>query len=334
MNAAVIGSGSWGTALALLLAEAGHQVRLLGRDPKAAAIIDKARENRRYLPGRMFPQGVVVTADLPVAVAGADLLVFAVPAAAIRGLATATAVHADPGVLVACASKGLEEGTLLTLDRVLNACLPTARVVMLSGPTFAVEIAAGLPAAAVAASVDGAAALEVQQIFGSERFRVYTNDDVVGVAIGGALKNVIAIAVGCADGLGFGANARAALITRGLNEMGRLAIKMGGNPLTLSGLAGLGDLVLTCTGELSRNRRVGLALAQGEPVSSIVARLGQVAEGVATANAALDLAKSLHVEIPITAQVAAVLSGRRTAREAVGDLLSRELKPEQGRSDR
>ncbi len=330
MNAAVIGAGSWGTALALLLADAGHQVRLFGRDPVAMAAIDRSRENHRYLPGRLLRSDICVTTDLSRAVTAADLLVFAVPASALRELATAAAAHVRSGSLVVCASKGLEESTLLTLDRVLGQCLPQPRVVMLSGPTFAVEIAAGLPAAAVAASADEASALEVQAVLGSERLRVYTNDDVVGVAVGGALKNVIAIAVGCADGLGFGANARAALITRGLNEMGRLAVKMGGNPLTLAGLAGLGDLVLTCTGELSRNRRVGLALAKGEGVDAITARLGQVAEGVATAPVALDLARSLGVDMPITTQVAAVLSARCTAREAVAYLLSRELKPEQG----
>jgi glycerol-3-phosphate dehydrogenase (NAD(P)+) len=203
-------------------------------------------------------------------------------------------------------------------------------VVLLSGPTFALELAAGLPAAAVAASTDVEAASLVQGTFAGGRLRVYTTEDVVGVAIGGALKNVIAIAAGCCDGLGFGSNARAALVTRGLHEIGRLATRLGGNPLTLAGLAGLGDLVLTCTGELSRNRRVGLALAAGEPLAAITARLGQVAEGVQTALQAEQLARKLGVEMPITTQVAALVSGRRSPRDAVADLLSREQGPERG----
>jgi glycerol-3-phosphate dehydrogenase (NAD(P)+) len=203
-------------------------------------------------------------------------------------------------------------------------------VTLLSGPTFAAELARGLPGAAVVASKDAEAIAVVQRAVSCQRFRVYTTDDVVGVALGGTLKNVIAIAAGCCDGFGFGLNARAALITRGLAEMGRLAERLGGNALTLAGLAGLGDLVLTCTGELSRNRQVGLALAAGEPLPAIIARLGHVAEGVYTARVAAELARKLDVDMPIVTQVAAVLDGRHTPREAVADLLSREARPERG----
>jgi glycerol-3-phosphate dehydrogenase (NAD(P)+) len=234
------------------------------------------------------------------------------------------------GALITCASKGLEAVTRLTMDRVIEETCPEVPVALLSGPTFALEVARGLPAAAVAASRHAAAAETTQACFSSERFRVYTSDDVVGVAIGGALKNVIAIAAGCADGLGFGNNARAALITRGLNEMGRLATRLGAHPLTLAGLAGLGDLVLTCTGELSRNRQVGLALARGEVLTDIRARLGHVAEGIGTARVARELATTLRVDMPITMQVAAVLHDGKPASEGVAELLARESRAERG----
>jgi glycerol-3-phosphate dehydrogenase (NAD(P)+) len=324
MRIAVLGAGSWGTALAILLAEAGHDISLWGRDPEALRQLAACRENRRYLAGRLLPPAVSVSAVLAEAVPDAGLIVIALPSPHVRAVAAAAAVTLAAGAIVVCASKGLEERTHLTLDAVLAEVMPAAKVVLLSGPTFAVEIAAGLPAAAVAASRDGQAAASVQRIFASDRLRIYTTEDVVGVAVGGALKNVIAIASGCADGLGFGSNTRAALITRGLHEIGRLATRMGGNPLTLAGLAGLGDLVLTCTGELSRNRRVGLALAAGEPLPAIMARLGQVAEGVQTARQAVELARELGVEMPITECVAAVLAGERRPREAVAELLARE----------
>src|SRR5262245_39331818 len=330
MKIAVLGAGSWGTALAAMVADGGHEARLWGRDRARLDEIAARRENAVYLPGRVLGPGVRVSAELDAAVADAELVLLALPSASVRGVAGRVGPLLGRDAVVVCASKGIEEGSRLTLDRVLAEALPGARTALLSGPTFAVEIARGLPAAAVAASADPVAAAVVQRAMTSGQFRVYTTEDVTGVAVGGALKNVIAIAAGCADGLGFGGNARAALITRGLNEMGRLAVRLGGNPLTLAGLAGLGDLVLTCTGEPSRNRRVGLALAAGEALAAITARLGQVAEGVPTAGSAAGLARELGVEIPITAQVAAVLAGQRTPREAVADLLARESRPERG----
>jgi len=327
MRIAVLGAGSWGTALAILFADGGHEVTLWGRE---ADELRANRENRRYLPGRRLPDAIDVTGDLKAAAAGRDLLVIALPSASVRAVARAAAPAVARGSTVVCASKGLEEQTCLTLDRVIGEVIPQSPVVLLSGPTFAVEIAAGLPAAAVAASRDAAAASLVQGCFAGGRLRVYTTEDVVGVAVGGALKNVIAIAAGCSDGLGFGSNARAALITRGLHEIGRLATRLGGNPLTLAGLAGLGDLVLTCTGELSRNRKVGLALGAGELLPEITTRLGQVAEGIGTALLADQLAHKLGVEMPITTQVAGLVSGRRSARDAVADLMSREQGPERG----
>jgi glycerol-3-phosphate dehydrogenase (NAD(P)+) len=330
MRIAVLGAGSWGTALAILLADGGHEVTLWGRDPAGVEALRSRRENVRYLPGRRFPDALVVTGDVKAATAGRALVVVALPSSSVRQVARAAAAAVPRGSTVVCASKGLEEQSCLTMDRVLTEEIPHAAVALLSGPTFALEIAAGLPGAAVAASTDSDAATLVQGAFAGGRLRIYTTEDVVGVAIGGALKNVIAIAAGCSDGLGFGSNARAALVTRGLHEIGRLATRMGGNPLTLAGLAGLGDLVLTCTGELSRNRRVGLALAAGEALSAITARLGQVAEGVHTALLADELARRQGVEMPITTQVAALVSGRRSPRDAVADLLAREQGPERG----
>jgi glycerol-3-phosphate dehydrogenase (NAD(P)+) len=328
MRIAVLGSGSWGTALAIMLAEGGHEVTLWGRDPAAVAALATRRENERYLPGRVLPPAVRVSGELRAAAEGAELAVLALPSASVRKVAERAATILAHQSIVVCASKGLEGR--LTLDKVIEEAAPGRPVVLLSGPTFAVELAAGLPGAAVAASTSAAAAATVQQVFASERFRVYTTEDVVGVAIGGALKNVIAIAAGCSDGLGFGNNARAALITRGLHEIGRLVARLGGNPLTLAGLAGLGDLVLTCTGELSRNRRVGLALARGEALPSITARLGQVAEGVETSIMGAELAAELAVPMPITTHVAALIRGEIAPRAAVADLLSREQGPERG----
>jgi glycerol-3-phosphate dehydrogenase (NAD(P)+) len=330
MEIAVLGAGSWGTAIAVLTADNGHPTRLWARDPAQVADMSRGRENARYLPGRSFPERLTVTDQLAAAVVGADLIVLAAPTASVRDLAGAAAGALAPGAILVCASKGLEAGTRLTLDRVLGEVAPGVPVVLFSGPTFATEIAQGLPAAAVVAGRDAAATERVQHALASDAFRVYSSEDVIGVAVGGALKNVIAIAAGCSDGLGFGHNARAALITRGLHEMGRLATRLGGDPLTLAGLAGMGDLVLTCTGELSRNRKVGLALAAGDPLPAIVARLGHVAEGVYTARIAAALARDLDVDMPITSLVDTVLAGTMSAREAVAGLLARSSRPERG----
>jgi glycerol-3-phosphate dehydrogenase (NAD(P)+) len=260
-------------------------------------------------------------------VAGRHMLIVAVPSAyvaeTLRAAAPSTTAGGAP--MVVCASKGLEPGTGATMAEVIAANLPGARVGVLSGPSFAEEIARGLPAALVVASNDGTLGASVQGCLGGDRLRIYTSDDVTGVCLGGALKNVIAIAVGCCDGFGFGDNARAALITRGLAEMGRLAERMGGRALTLAGLAGLGDLVLTCTGDLSRNRKVGLALARGDALADILGRLGHIAEGVGTARIARDLAVRLGVDMPITREVAAVLHDGKPPRAAVNDLLARDI---------
>jgi glycerol-3-phosphate dehydrogenase (NAD(P)+) len=324
MKVGVLGGGAWGTVLAGLAQSRGHDVALWEVDAGEAARLARERTSARTVPGFRLPASVAVTGDVAAAVAGRELVVVVVPSDAVRATVAAAAPSLRSGATIVCASKGLEPETRQTMAGVIGAVAPAARVALLSGPSFAQEIAAGLPAALVSASADASANDVVVAALGGERFRLYTSDDVVGVAIGGALKNVIAIAVGCSDGFGFGLNARAALMTRGLAEMGRLAVRLGAHPLTLAGLAGFGDLVLTCTGELSRNRQVGLALARGERVADIVRALGHVAEGVGTARTAAALADELGVDLPITRAVAEVLHEGKTAREAVTELLSRD----------
>jgi glycerol-3-phosphate dehydrogenase (NAD(P)+) len=299
-------------------------------DGRDAAALASTGQSPRTVRGFRLPESVVVSNELPAAVAGREVLLVVVPSDTVRATLGAARGAIRAGAVVACASKGLEPGTRQTMAAVIAESVPDARVALLSGPSFAQEIAAGLPAALVTASTDARANEAVVAALGSERFRLYTSDDVTGVAIGGALKNVIAIAVGCCDGFGFGLNARAALMTRGLAEMGRLAVKLGAHPLTLAGLAGFGDLVLTCTGELSRNRQVGLALARGETLPQIVASLGHVAEGIGTARTARALARELGVELPITGAVASVLHDGQTARDAVTELLARDPGAERG----
>ena len=328
MRVGVLGGGAWGTVLATLAAGRGHDVALWEFDPRDAAALTHIRSSARTVPDFRLPDAVAVTNDVSTAVRGRELVVVVVPSETVRAALVAARAAFEPGAVVVCASKGLEPETRLTMAGVIGEILPSARVALLSGPSFAQEIAAGLPAALVSASTDARANEAVVAALGSERFRIYRSDDVTGVAVGGALKNVIAIAVGCCDGFGFGLNARAALMTRGLAEMSRLAVKMGAHPLTLSGLAGFGDLVLTCTGELSRNRQVGLALARGETVPAIVASLGHVAEGIGTARTARALADELGVELPITRAVASVLYDGQTARDAVTQLLARDPRTE------
>jgi glycerol-3-phosphate dehydrogenase (NAD(P)+) len=328
LGVGVLGGGAWGGVLALVAARRGHDVALWEADPALAAALRGKRASARSVPGFALPPEVAVPTDVEAAVRGRDVVIVVVPSAAVR----ATVAAARPALdgaggapIVVCASKGLEPPDGATMAEVMAAAAPRARVAVLSGPSFAQEIAAGLPAALVAAAADPEVPRAVQACLGGERLRIYTSDDVTGVAIGGALKNVIAIAVGCCDGFGLGDNARAALVTRGLAEMGRLAERLGGRALTLAGLAGLGDLVLTCTGELSRNRQVGLALARGEPLAAVLARLGHVAEGVGTARTAQRLAERLGVDMPITREVAAVLHDEKSPREAVTDLLARDI---------
>jgi glycerol-3-phosphate dehydrogenase (NAD(P)+) len=333
MNIAVLGAGAFGTALAKIFAEVPgrpHPVTLWCRGADAAARIRETHESG-HLPGVILGPGVEVTDDLQEAVADKPLVVMVTPSHGVREVLARAALALSRDVVLVSASKGIEQGTLFTMDQVFRDLLPAAmaeRAVFLSGPTFAKELVKGLPAAIVAASSDARAALLVQEQLGNESLRVYTSDDVTGVELGGALKNVYAIGAGIADGLGFGHNTRAALITRGLSEMSRLGVRMGANPLTFAGLAGMGDLVLTCTGDLSRNRQVGLELGRGRTISEILATMSAVAEGVRTTKAAHDLGQRLGVELPIVEAIYSVIELGVPPRDAVAGLMRREMKPE------
>jgi glycerol-3-phosphate dehydrogenase (NAD(P)+) len=326
---AVLGAGSWGTALAMHLVRVGHPVRLWARDPALVADMQARRANAVYLPDVPFPAGLVTTASLDDALTDADLVVCAVPSHGVRAVMTTAAPRLAAGVTVVSATKGLEPGTLLRVSELLGEVLHGAHpVAVLSGPSFAAELARQMPTAVCVASHDAAVAELVQAGFRSPYLRLYASDDVVGVEIGGALKNVIAIAAGVVEGLGIGQNALAALITRGLAEMGRLATALGARRETLAGLTGLGDLVLTCTGALSRNRHVGIELARGRPLAEIVGSMKMVAEGVRTTGAALSLGARHGVELPIATQMHEVLEGRKDAKTAVVDLMLRRQRAE------
>jgi glycerol-3-phosphate dehydrogenase (NAD(P)+) len=321
---AVLGAGAWGTALAAALS-ARHQVSLWARDAAQAAAIAKARRNARYLPEIELPESLRVEPDLDRTVGSAELLIAATPVAGLRNLLGRLRGGRQP-LLWLC--KGFEQDSAALPHEIVAASGLRAPSGALSGPSFALEVARGLPCALTLASADaGFAASTAAQLHGG-RLRVYHSDDLIGVEIGGAVKNVLAIAVGICDGLGLGQNARAALITRGLAELARLGVALGGRAETVMGLTGAGDLILTATGDLSRNRRVGLELARGKPLATIVAELGHVAEGVRSAHATLTRAKSCGTEMPITAAVDAVLEVRVTPAQAVELLLSRDPKAE------
>jgi glycerol-3-phosphate dehydrogenase (NAD(P)+) len=330
MEAAVIGAGSWGTALAIQLARAGHAVTLWGRDAASAKEMAETRENKRYLPGVHLPAPLSPTSDLEEAVrAGGTLLVCAVPSHAVRETMTLAAPFMRADTVIASATKGLEEGTAKRMSELLEECTPCkGRVAVIAGPSFAKEVAAELPTIVTVAAASQEVADFVQHAFVTPMFRVYALDDVVGAEIGGTVKNVIAIAAGVSDGLGLGHNTRAGIITRGLAEVNRLAMKMGADPLTVTGLAGLGDLVLTCTGELSRNRSLGLRLGRGEKLSEILGSMKQVAEGVRNTLTVDDLARTHQVDMPITAQMRCLLFEDKTPRAAMVDLMTRQPKRE------
>jgi glycerol-3-phosphate dehydrogenase (NAD(P)+) len=328
---AVLGAGSWGTALAALLAANGHEIRLWTRDPGLAEALAAERENRRYLAGAALPAAVSPTDDVDSAVAGADVVVFAVPSGAVREVATLAAASLAPDALLLSAAKGLEESTDLRMSQVLDQALPgsACRTVVLSGPNLAVEVARGVPTATVVASTDAAAACAAQRLFaGMPTFRVYTSGDVTGVELGGAIKNVIAIGAGVCDGLGYGDNSKAALMTRGLAEAIRLGVALGAQASTFLGLSGVGDLIATGASHLSRNYRVGLGLGRGETLLAILAELGQVAEGVPTTHAIHALAGRKSVEMPLCAALHAVLFTGRPAPDVIRELMLRPLRAE------
>jgi glycerol-3-phosphate dehydrogenase (NAD(P)+) len=330
-QAAVLGAGSWGTALAAHLGSVGHCATLWARDPGLIAEMRERRANPTYLPDVAFPDALRPIASLPEALEGARYVIIAVPSHGFRAVLRASVPHIARGAILVSATKGIETDSLERMSEVTaHETRGRHPVVVLSGPSFAGEVARHLPTALVAASTDAEAVRAVQEEFRSPSFRLYASDDVVGVEVGGALKNVIAIAAGVVESLGLGHNALSALITRGLAEISRLACSMGARRETMAGLSGLGDLVLTCTGTLSRNRHVGIELGRGRAAGEILAGMRMVAEGVRTTTAALALGERHGVELPIAAQMAEVLAGRKLPRDAAADLM---LRPQRGELD-
>lgn len=328
---AIIGSGAWGTAVGIHAARLGHEVTMWAFEPEVVAEMQEGRENRTFLTGFPLPPRLGATSDMASACHAAELVVMACPSKHMRAIAAAAAPSISSSALLCVLSKGIENGTLSLMTEVLAEAVPgfaAERVTVLSGPSFAKEVAAQLPTDVVVASPGGGAAREVQALLHSPVFRVYDSEDVVGVQLGGALKNVVAVAAGAVDELGLGANAIAALITRGLAEITRLGVAKGAKPLTFLGLAGMGDLILTCTGDLSRNRTLGRRIARGESPQAVLESTKTVAEGFFAARSAHDLAVSLGVDMPITKQVHDVLYEGKTIGDAARELMSRSLKPE------
>lgn len=330
---AIIGAGAWGTSLAIVLARKQHRIRLWTYEADVWKSITADHVNERFLPGFTLAEEIQATTDLTQAVDGAEIVVSVMPSQHCRAVFEIMAPHLRAEMLFVSCTKGLEQSTLLRMTEVIADVLRarhfSPRIGALSGPTFAREVARGDPTAVTVAAMDGDVARTVQQVFNDSRFRVYTNDDVIGVELGGALKNVIAIAAGVCGGLGLGHNSVAALITRGLAEIARLVVACGGRLDTVAGLAGLGDLVLTCTGDLSRNRSVGVELGRGRKLPDIVAAMhGAVAEGIFTTRAAIGLARRMRVEMPITTQMYAVLEEGKSPQRAIEELMTRAARSE------
>lgn len=331
MRCAVIGAGAWGTAIADLLARGEHDVRLWAYERDVADGIGARRQNARFLPGVTLAAELAATSDIGVAVEEAEMVVWAAPSHVLRVVSRSAAGSVARTATQVVATKGIERDTLALMTDIVADELHGRPVVALSGPSFAAEVAARQPTAVVAASAHGDAAALVQHAFSSDTFRVYTHTDVVGVELGGALKNVVALATGIAEGLGLGYNPRAALITRGLAEITRLGVALGASPLTFAGLAGMGDLVLTCTGALSRNRTVGVEIGRGSTLEEVLASRETVAEGVVTTQSAHALAAREGIDMPIVAAVHRTLFERQPARRAITDLMTRELRAEHER---
>jgi glycerol-3-phosphate dehydrogenase (NAD(P)+) len=327
----IIGAGGWGIALAKLLADKGHLVTLWCHGTESFRELQENRESRTYLAGIVLPSSVTLTRSIEAVVADKSLILCTVPSHAVRSVMADAARHVASQATLLCGTKGLEEESLKTMSEVLAEICgdpQKQRLAFLSGPTFAIEVARGLPAAVTVAALLAAIARDVQETLSTENFRVYTSTDVVGVQMGGVIKNIIAIAAGISDGLNLGHNARAALITRGLAEMTRLAVRMGADAMTLAGLPGLGDLVLTCSSDLSRNRRVGLQIAQGTSAQKISQGTPMVAEGIRNTRSVYLLSRRLSVEMPIVEQMYKVIYDGKKPSAAVRDLMQRSLKPE------
>ncbi len=327
-NVAIIGAGSWGTALSILLSNSGHSVKMWSIFKEEIDMINKLREHKDKLPGVPIPDGVMGTNDVEEATSGADAIVMVVPSQTIRATSKEISKHIKDGMVVVSCSKGIEEGTGLRLSEVIKQEIPCCETVALSGPSHAEEVGNGIPTTVVAASENLKAAEFIQDIFMSPKFRVYTNPDIVGVELGGALKNSIALCAGISDGLGFGDNTKAALMTRGIAEITRLGVSMGARRETFAGLAGIGDLIVTCTSMHSRNRRAGILIGQGKSLKEAVDEVKMVVEGVTTTKAAFELAKKKEVIMPITTEAFNVLFNGKNAKQAVADLMMRDKKNE------
>ncbi len=324
----VLGGGSWGTAVSKLLTENKHEVTIWIRDYERAAMIDEERENKKYLPGISLPKKLNISSDVEETIADSDMIVVAVPTQQVRSVLEGLKHRIDKKTIIVNLSKGLEKNTLFRVSEICAQVLPDNKFVVLSGPSHAEEVALKMPTTVVAASDDDSCSKIVQDTFMNEYFRVYTNPDVIGVEIGGALKNVIALAAGISDGLGFGDNTKAALINRGIQEISRLAEKMGADKLTFLGLSGIGDLIVTCTSMHSRNRRAGILIGKGYAIDKAVSEIGMVVEGIITTHAAHELAEKLSVEMPIVEELYAVLYENEKAAHAVEKLMNREKKDE------
>lgn len=324
----VIGSGSWGTALAVMLAENGHEVVIWSRRQDAVEELLQERKNEKYLPGVAIPESIQATTDHKAAVQGAEIIILAVPSRAVCNTVRDFAPYLKTWQILVNVAKGLEQGTLLRLSEVIQREAPQCEVCVLSGPSHAEEVARKVPTACLIACENEAAAKLVQQEFANPRFRLYTNTDMIGVEIGAALKNVMALAAGMSDGLGFGDNTKAALMTRGMAEMKRLGMAMGGKADTFAGLSGIGDLIVTCTSMHSRNRRAGILLGQGKSLQETLDEVQMVVEGVNTVQAACQLAEKYHVSMPITEIMSKVLFADKNVEDAVLELMTRDYKAE------
>ena len=327
-NTAIIGAGGWGTALAVLWSKRGNAITLWGNDPERAAKLRETRENSEYLPGVKLADAIRVTSDIADC-SSADLIVFVTPSVALRSVAKRLqAANLNSGAILLSGTKGIEHGTGMRMSEVLHETFPDHTVAVLSGPNLAVEIARGLPTAAVLGCRNHDCAEELQSYLGSERFRIYSSDETIGIELGGALKNVFAIAAGAGDGFGLGDNSKAALVTRSLAELLRLGTAMGGNARTFYGLSGAGDLIATCFSQLSRNRRVGERLGRGETLEQIRASTHMVAEGIPTAKSAFECARKLQIETPIIDQIYSVVHEGKRPDQAMQELLGRDQKAE------
>ena len=324
----VIGAGSFGTALAILLTDKGYDVSIWGRSEEQLALMREKRENPHYLPGVKLSEKLNIEGNLKSALINAEIIVFSVPAQNFRSVLESSREYIKSSSTIVNVAKGIEKKSLLRLSQVAEDVIPDIKYVTLSGPSHAEEVARNLPTTVTVASLDNQLSKEIQEVFNNERFRVYTNDDIIGVELGGALKNIIALGAGISDGMGFGDNAKAAIMTRGITEMCRLGLAMGANMNTFSGLTGIGDLIVTCTSMHSRNRRCGILMGEGISTDKAVEKVGMVVEGISTAEAAYELAKLYNIEMPLTECICQMIKGEIDALEAVSLLMGRKTKNE------